>query len=442
LFASLQEAFRYLEAFTNLEKKPHPKIREYRLDRMAALLSAFDNPHQHGKIFHLAGSKGKGSTAIFLSKLLEEQGFTVGLYTSPHISSYTERISLGGLPFPEDVYLENIAAIHRFLRAKEPFPQLPADIAQEPTTFELLTLLAFLIFRQTKVDAIVLETGLGGRLDATNLVHPLATLITPIELEHTAILGTTLEAIAGEKAGIIKEGVPLFLSPQDPEAQKVFYTRAAKHHAPLYALEDFPWKPGPWRFNQGKIHRDQDSQNKDETLPLSLAMAGAFQAWNFLLALSCFLHFYPESDPSSWQRAASLAKLPGRMEILSSAPWIILDGGHTPRAMERLAESLQDLEDPPRTLLFGAVEGKDIPGMARVLAGHFDQIYLTRAGSFRPSDIPAMVQAFQAAGALHIQPFPSPREAWEAIKDNPQTPKSGVLITGSFFLLGELKPWL
>jgi dihydrofolate synthase/folylpolyglutamate synthase len=449
LFSSLQEAFHYLEAFTNLEKRPHPSVREYRLDRMEALLNSFDDPHRHPRIFHLAGSKGKGSTGIFLTKLLETQGLQVGLYTSPHVSSYTERISLGGRPFAPEVYLDQINRIQKFLQNEVPFPGLPEEISQEPTTFELLTLLAFLVFADQEVDAIVLETGLGGRLDATNLVSPVATLITPIELEHTQILGNTLSAIAGEKAGIIKPGVPLFLSHQPPEAQEVFERVAQEKNAPLLPLDRFSWQIESWDFNSILIAQPasvSSPQSPAEQLPLRLGMAGDFQGQNFLLALSCFDHFYPGAAKAGWQEAAREAHLPGRMEVVSDNPWIILDGGHTPRAMQKLLDSLGSLKKKPQTLLFGAVVGKDILGMAEVLSQGFDRVILTKAGNFRPSDLQAMERAFDQAGFTQIHLFSQARKAWEFYQlqktQNPDLYQGGLLITGSFFLIGEVKPWL
>jgi dihydrofolate synthase/folylpolyglutamate synthase len=436
LFDSLQEAFLYLEAFTNLEKKPKPFIREYRLDRMKALLSAFGNPHDHPMIFHIAGSKGKGSTGIFLTKLLEGRGHKVGLYTSPHVLSYTERITLGGEACPDKVYLRNINRIHTFLQNSRPFTDLPSTISQEPTTFELLTLLAFLIFEELKVDAIVLETGLGGRLDATNLVQPLATIITPIELEHTAILGNSLASIAGEKAGIIKPQIPLFLSPQAPEAWEVFRSVSLELQAPFYPLEEFSWRLGPWDFHQGWI------ESRQQRIKLNLGMAGKFQAQNFLLALYCYLHFFPDASSKIWQEAAASARLPGRMEVMSSKPWIILDGGHTPKAMTKLMETIDDLTSPPKTLVFGAVADKDIEGMASVLVPHFHHIFLTRAGVFRSSDLEAMEETFRRAGARELQSFEEPHLILGYLNERPEVRDRGLLITGSFFLLGEIQPWL
>ena len=189
MFRNSQEGFLWMESFTNFEKTPDLTKRGYRLDRMKLLLSCFDDPHNYCNVIHIAGSKGKGSTAAFTASILKEAQLTTGVYSSPHISDYRERITVSGKFADEHIYLKNMDRIKKLIEG-EKYLSLPGG--SEPTTFELLTLLAFLVFRDCHCNWVVLETGLGGRLDATNLVAPKAVIITPIELEHTDLLGSTI----------------------------------------------------------------------------------------------------------------------------------------------------------------------------------------------------------------------------------------------------------
>lgn len=231
---SADEAFAYIERFVNLERGSY-KPREYRLERMERLLSDFGDPQADIPTVHIAGSKGKGSTASFVEAGLRSLGLKTGLYASPHISDYRERFCIDGSFAVDYDIVEETARIYEHV---EPLRSLPDAAERLPTTFELLTLLAFLLFRRAECDWIVLETGLGGRLDATNLCRPDLCLITPIELEHTEYLGTDLTSIAREKAGIFKNGIPVLLSRQTPEAERELLRVAASRHCPVRRLDD------------------------------------------------------------------------------------------------------------------------------------------------------------------------------------------------------------
>jgi dihydrofolate synthase/folylpolyglutamate synthase len=208
---NLSEAFAYIESFTNFEKKTTMVEREYRLDRMRFLLSSFGNPERAFKTIHVAGSKGKGSTAAFAASILAASGEKTGLYTSPHVASYRERITVNGEEYPDGAYVSAVGRIRDFVESMD-----EADFpgGTSPTTFELLTLLGFLMFKESSCRWAVIETGIGGRLDATNLILPEVSVLTPIELEHTDILGSTIAAIAREKAGIIKPEFRSFPGPK------------------------------------------------------------------------------------------------------------------------------------------------------------------------------------------------------------------------------------
>ncbi len=272
---NVDETFAYFESFTNLEKvKLTNRQRSFRLDRIETLLAYFDDPHNSFKSFHIAGTKGKGSTAAMLASILESDGHRTGLYTSPHVSSYLERINVALLP-PEESMLVCLAN-----RIRERIESLPSDLPGDfpPTTFELLTLLAFLVFRESRCEYAVLETGIGGRLDATNVVSPEASLLTPLDLEHTELLGDTIEQIAVEKGGIIKPGVPAFCGYQSESAKKIFRDICRERGAPLYFLDDeislldVDHKPEGTRYTIQVKGRN--------TVSLSLSLRGRVQAEN------------------------------------------------------------------------------------------------------------------------------------------------------------------
>lgn len=241
----VHNALKRYEHFVNAEK-PGADPRIYRLDRMKRLLSDFGNPQERLRVAHIAGSKGKGSTAAFLTAALTGAGYAVGCYASPHVLSYRERISVHGIDAPDGTILEIVEEVLDYVEHTH------APIGPEqrsPTTFELLTLTALLTFDRVGVDFAVLETGLGGRLDATNVVAPAITIITPIEIEHTEYLGNTIEEIAREKAGIIKAHVPLFLSPQveaaEAELRRVAFERSARVTGLADAFEIVDYRAGP-----------------------------------------------------------------------------------------------------------------------------------------------------------------------------------------------------
>ena len=241
-FSKLEDGFKWIESYTNLEKKADEVKRFYRLDRMFSLLELFRNPQNNFKSIHLAGSKGKGSTAVLIASGLQERGHKTGLYTSPHLICYQERIRVNQVLLDDAVYLDQINRLNKTLSSNTG-RNLPGG--NDPTTFELLTLLAFLVFEAQECHWAVIETGLGGRLDATNTLLPELCVITPIEKEHTLWLGDTLRKIAGEKAGIIKQGTPLVIAAQQDEVLSVLKETAdLKKAAYKYIPDCFDIKNG------------------------------------------------------------------------------------------------------------------------------------------------------------------------------------------------------
>jgi dihydrofolate synthase/folylpolyglutamate synthase len=425
-FSNLNELFSYIESFTNLEKGSALfNERTYRLDRMHVLLERFNHPERAFKTIHLAGTKGKGSTAAFVASALRQAGYRTGLYTSPHVSHYWERIDTGE-PAPEaGIFIHLGEQIREVIQSWDQGP---------PTTFELLTLLAFCLFREKGCTYGVIETGIGGRLDATNVVHPELCLITPIELEHTEVLGNTLEQVAREKGGIIKPGVPVFSARQEPQVRKTLQQIAQRQESEIHFIEDA-------LESMDVICRRSGTEvslrfRGIETTSLTLAMIGNFQAENAALA------FYALGTalrlPVSTMRSAFRSTvLPARMELIVDEPPIVLDSAHTPRSVGGVLGAFQQVFGQDGSLIFGSVAGKDTLGMARILAPAFRRVFITTPGDFKeshPQEVYRAFKSFNPATLLVERPEQALRQALKFLK-----PGQALLITGSFYLAAEVQ---
>lgn len=437
-FTSLTDAFSWIESFTNFEKLPPRNVRDLKLERMVDLLERNGNPHNLLKTIHIAGSKGKGSTASFLAGIMTSAGFKTGLYTSPHVSSYTERITVAGKPFPIELYLSQAESIRSCVEgiARE---QLAGD--WEPTTFELLTLLAFKVFREAGCTWGVVETGIGGRLDATNIIRPEAVILTPIEKEHTDILGETITQIAGEKGGIIKEKTPVFCASQQyPEASAVFKETARRMEAPFYPLND---EVSSLETRSGREGSDMRVAWKDgSVLTAHLNLLGDFQGENAALAAACARHLLRPYLPlkklnTVLQEGISSTALHGRMELVQGTPPVVLDGAHTAVSVKRCGENFARVFSGKRILLFGSVTGKDWEGMARAVAPLFDMVIISTPGTFKKSNPRLLLSVFEQYHDK-VELIPIPEQALERACSEAGT-DGAVLVTGSFYMIGEFK---
>lgn len=437
-FTDFDQFCSYMESFTNLEKRNSGyTVRLYRLDRMHALLSHIGNPQADYKTIHIAGSKGKGSTASFLAKGLSALGHRTGLYTSPHLCDYRERFTLSGTYFSEH---QLVHAANVLMERLAGFKFVDEWGTADPTAFELYTAFAFTLFSVTGCTWAVIETGLGGRLDATNTIIPEAAVITPIELEHTAILGNTIGLIATEKSKIIKAGVPVFISRQRDEARTVFEAEAAAQHAPLHDLALEVESLATHTTTEGE--RVRISWKNGEETALVLAMRGEVQAENCALALLVLksLGLY---EAQVTERAIESAHLPGRMEFISQAPPIIIDGAHTVESLKHLVNSFEQLYGREgNTVIYGALEDKDHVHMTHLLLPVFDRIIVSRPGTFKKSDPDKLFLLLQEE-ALEL---PSPprilleKDATKALRLAIEATPAGhaILCTGSFYLGGEI----
>jgi dihydrofolate synthase/folylpolyglutamate synthase len=435
-FTTFDQVCSYMESFTNLEKQTSYTVRTYRLDRMQALLDHFDHPERDFKSIHIAGSKGKGSTAVFIARGLSALGYKTGLYTSPHVETYRERFTMAGLFF-DDHFL--LSTADEMISRLESFTFTEDYGYSDPTTFELLSLLGFLLFSHSGCEYAVIETGLGGRLDATNVVLPIMSVITPIELEHTAILGDTLTQIAGEKAGIIKPGVPVCISYQETESMDVLIRRAAEQGSEVRLLKDEVSQIDSRTTHTGEVAHITWSDGHTDRLLLS--MPGSFQSENASLAL-LVLRQIGCYDPELTIQAVSRAFIPGRMELIREAPSIYVDGAHTPHSLARLYASFHQLYPDSCVLVFGAVEGKDHTTMARLSLSYFSKIIISTPGSFKKSDPQALYQLFlqlRSDEETEIYLIPDAKKALDAAVEFARPCSGVVLATGSFYMAADIR---
>ncbi|RKX76925.1 MAG: bifunctional folylpolyglutamate synthase/dihydrofolate synthase [Spirochaetes bacterium] len=441
-FTIVDEAFGYIESFTNLEKPTPPHVRVRKMERMRFLLDLFGNPHKHFKSIHIAGSKGKGSTGIFLSSILSALGYKTGLYTSPHVSSYKERITIAGEEIEDSLFISLISAIREKLQ-----PLGPQDFAggEGPTTFELLTLLAFLAFRELKCEWAVIETGIGGRLDATNVISPELCVLTPVEKEHTDLLGKTLKEIATEKGGIIKKGVPVYCGYQFSQVSRIFSKIAQKVGAEITFLADQVQDIKKLLSPRGS--EVEIIWKSGVSLSAHLSLAGDFQAENATLAALIALSFSPFQNKCTSiememaiKQGLKKAWIPGRMELVREEPPVIIDGAHTPGSISRLVDSFKKIFPRRGILIFGSVLGKDVEAMAKVLSPSFDRIIISTPGTFKKSDPQKTFEIFSSKNQGTILEL-SPRKAFDLALElsEGETP---ILVTGSFYMEAEIKKLL
>ena len=379
------------------------------LERIQALLGRLGNPERKFKSIHIAGTNGKGSTAAMIASILKSAGYQVGLYTSPHLVDFCERVQGKGS------FISPGQVLHyaRMIRAVE----------QEPLTFfELATAIGFLHFAEEKVDLAVIETGLGGRLDATNVITPLVSVITTIGMDHTQYLGDTIEQIATEKAGIIKEGLPVVVGELMPEAMKVVREVAFGRGSP------FINPPSP-PFDKGGKER------------IFVSLAGAHQRQNAAVAVDVVRELQKqrhEIPESSVQRGLENVCWPGRLETVQERPWILLDGAHNPQAMAAVRQFLKEkLEGRRLKVLFGAMVDKDLPGILAEIAPITDQFIFTALPMKRAADPQRLSQIASTLGKDSVL-IEDAAKAWESavagLKEN-----EILLATGSFYLVGEIK---
>ncbi len=450
------EAVAWLDRRVNFERvAPAGPHGSFGLSRMRRLLEAIGSPHLRLPVVHVAGTKGKGSTVAMIAAILDEAGHRVGCYLSPHVHAIEERISINGRPIGSTALVEAFATV---IPAVDAMDRAGARRGvRGPTWFEVMTAVAMLHFARSRVALAVLETGLGGRLDATNVSKPVLSVITSISLDHMAVLGRTIGRIAGEKAGIIKRSCPVISGATVPAARRVIAETAARRRATLLQLgRDFQAcaaadrgnSAAPLGINSVDVilpERFSPPNGRDRGRNrYALGMPGSHQAANGSLAVVAAHALDSMGYRISQQAiAAGLRKavLPARIETLSRRPLVVVDAAHNVASMRALLETLaQPLATMrPRVLVFAASGDKQIEKMLALAAGRFDHVVVTRyATNPRAAPVERLVAACRQAGLPPARIAASPREALPMARSIAGT-KGIVCVAGSFFLAAEIR---
>lgn len=438
----------WLDSYLNFEKTPKKNI--FWLKTMEFFCEKLGNPQNFAPCFHVAGSKGKGSISLFIASILSEAGFKTGLYTSPHILDFLERVTLSGEKFDEKIYEKAAAELENVVKSTAK-TELPGE--RPITWFELVTIFAFLVFREAKVDYSVFEVGLGGRLDSTNVVSPVCECIGPIELEHTEFLGDTVEKIAGEKGGIIKQNSKVVVAKQVPPVRKVFEKIASEKNAQIFFVEDEIknleykiQKVSEKNLPKMKIHFE--SRFFSRPINANLKMLGKVQAENAALASLAVKLALPKITEDEIEAGLSKAALPARFEVVKnpkdfeSIPFLVLDGAHTVNSVKFTMETMEeagllDFDEKKPVLLFACAADKDVEDIAPLFYGKFDKIFLTKPGNTKASNPQKMENAFEKAKEDFDfdEDFSSQIEkAFSYANQNEKV----LLVTGSFYLAAEV----
>jgi dihydrofolate synthase / folylpolyglutamate synthase len=400
---------------------------DLRLERMDQVLALFDHPEKTFPSFHIAGTNGKGSTAAMIHRILCSAGYRTALYISPHLVSFTERMRIG----EEEITPEEVVAL-----AHEIW-QRPDAANIELTFFEIVTVMAILYFSRRQVDLAVIEVGLGGRFDATNLVRSVVSVITTISKDHEAFLGSDIASIAREKGGIIKKEVPVVCGALPREAMKVINKIADANQTRIYRLDQdftlnlksggaFDYKGPKWNLSE-----------------VSVALHGAHQVRNAALAIAALevvSHQFPVNEEAIRSGLQNVS-WPGRMEVMLTHPTVIIDGAHNGEGIRVLVDELRALRNGRRIrMLFAVMEDKDHRFMLNALAEVVDEIVLTRVSQLERSADPVQL-AKEVSGKLRSCVMSEPRLAVDFLLRSAAS-NDLIVITGSLYLLGEVRPML
>lgn len=429
-----QQALDYLYSFVDysLTRNFRNSPDKFDLGRMAALLDLLRQPHQAYPVIHIAGTKGKGSTAALVASALRVEGYRVGLYTSPHLREFTERIQVNGQPIGTQALADLVDEI------KPAVAQI-----ERLTTFEITTALGFLYFARQKADVAVVEVGLGGRLDATNVVTPLVSVITALSMDHMAVLGDTLAKIAFEKAGIIKPGRPVVTAPQRDDALQVIEQVCGQRHSPLFEIGrefKFTMQTHSLEGQTFQVWREGGARY-DLTIPL----LGGHQVENATAAFAALQLAQEQGlkvSDEAIRRGFAEVVWPGRLEILNHEPVVMVDSAHNPDSALRLRQALDDyLPGRPVVMIFGASEDKDVTGMFVELMPRVSRLIATQ--SIHPRAMPAshlvdLASPYHIPAQVVLPVEAALAEAVRIAKADP-TGQTVVIAAGSLFIAGAVR---
>ncbi len=442
---SFDEAIAYLDSFVNFEKRPPdaPPARSFGLARIKALLKRLDDPHARLACLHIAGTKGKGSTAAMTESILRAAGYRTGLYTSPHLVDIRERIRVGGRMVSREDFARLVERTRPHIeRAREECAREPdSAMARPPTYFEIVTHLAFMHFAEVEVDAAVLEVGLGGRLDATNVIDaPVACAITSVGHDHMDILGETLAEIAGEKAGILKARVPAVVAPQQPEALAAIRDAARRVGAPLsHVGRDIVLVDGDETFSV----RTPDAAYDD----LRISLWGAHQRTNAAVAVGLVDVArgagFERVTPEAVREGLARVSWPGRIQLVAERPATVIDGAHNRESVRALLGTLAERFPAARAVfVFGAAADKDWRGMLECLLPRAEALVATSIGTGRaaaPDEIVGAAREVEGADGCAVEVEVDPAEALARARGI-AGPDGLVVAAGSLYLVGKLLP--
>jgi dihydrofolate synthase/folylpolyglutamate synthase len=437
-FRTYKEAMKYLFAQTDYEKQERLRynVTTFNLKRMEKLLSLLGNPHKKVPTVHIAGTKGKGSTATMLAKMLESNGYKVGLYTSPHVVHLHERIAVNSRMISDSQMFGLLNRVHA--------PVTKMSKTDAPTFFEIMTALAFMHFVDSDVDVAVIETGLGGRLDSTNVIKPEVVGITSLSIDHQNQLGSTIDSIAKEKAGIFKRGVPAVTVQQAPEALRVLKSKALAVKAPLSITgKDIDFS---YRFETSREHGPHTriclTTKTSKFEHLRVPLHGKHQAINCGLALAMLDKLKASGYEIDNDKAAAGLKevsLAGRMEMICHDPRIMIDAAHNAASIRALVHAIgQNVPYDSMVIIFGCNSDKDVAGMLAQLQYGADKVIFTRSNSAKamsPQDLSDMYT--EICGKM-CQAASSLGEALQLAR-SAVCQEDLICITGSFYLIGQAK---
>ncbi|MDD3276055.1 MAG: bifunctional folylpolyglutamate synthase/dihydrofolate synthase [Kiritimatiellales bacterium] len=396
------------------------------LEVIVALLEKLGNPHQTLKCIHVAGTNGKGSVCAMIESVLRASGFKTGLYTSPHLFRFNERFQINGREIADPVLEQLIADVEAAAQSLTTRP---------PTFFEISTAMAFEYFKREKVDYAVIETGMGGRWDATNVIQPVLSVITRIDFDHQEYLGSDIEKIAGEKAGIIKSGAPVICGPMPVEAEAVIYKEAQEKKVPILGSDEAVF------FQTLESRRDDQLLNIEASghdySNVRLPLAGAFQMENCGIAVAALEDLADiEGIRLQMKRGLEAVKWPGRFQLLQQKPPVLYDGAHNPSGARALFQTLEEtFPNIGKGLLFSFMKDKDVEGILTALKPAVEKAWaLTLPGERAMSA--EEISAIGAKIGMDIQPVAGIQPALDWLDAGK---KRLVCFTGSLYLPGELK---
>ena len=421
-----QEAMKYITEVGNFGSN-------YGLERTYKLLELLDNPQDKLKIIHVAGTNGKGSTTAMITSMLKGCGYKVGMYTSPFLEEFEERIQINGENIPKEKLAQLITKI------KYAVDKVIEEGYNHPTEFEIITVLMFLYFATEEVDFAVVEVGLGGRLDSTNVITPILSVITSISFDHTNLLGNTLEEIAAEKAGIIKSCIPTVIYPQEEMAERVISSKCQELDSKLYKIN----KEDAKLINiikEDKIYQ-QVKVKLDDEYDVKLPLLGEHQILNLavaLKALEVIKDKAPKLNRESIVKSLATVRWNGRLEIMSNSPYVVIDGAHNIQGITQLDKNIKKyFEYKDMYLILGILADKDVEDMVKVITPKAKKVFTVTPNSMRAETAEELLE--------EVKKYNESCEAYNdyknAFEDALKLCKKDdlLLISGSLYMIGEMR---